>query len=384
MIKEEKTKSLPITKLMVWKAYQKVKRNGGSAGVDGESLILFQQDLSKNLYKIWNRLSSGSYFPPAVKEVSIPKSDGRERKLGIPTVGDRIAQEVIKCYLEPRLEAVFVDNSYGYRPLKSAHQAVEAVRMNVRQYAWVVDMDIKSFFDEVDHDLLMKALDCQVTEPWVKLYIKRWLEAPVLLKTGEYKIKSGRGTPQGGVVALRTHSQTLSLPEALKLTEENLYDFIKSIIFMKYGTISKLGNSETCQSCLYPAAKGTRVAADRRKTGRTLRHIPGAGLSLREPCKRDHRKNVHTGEFCSIYSQTPPVTDYTDKEIIRCERINHQQSGTHCLGRIFSKTGSWQKRRNKLRYPLLMTGCGSKSSLRRTISLSHLSRQFSQNKVVKN
>ncbi len=201
MIKEEQTRSLPITKLMVWRAYQKVNRNGGSAGIDGESLKLFQQDLSKNLYKIWNRLSSGSYFPPAVKEVSIPKSDGRERRLGIPTVSDRIAQEVIKCYLEPRLESVFVDNSYGYRPLKSAHQAVESVRKNVRQYAWVVDMDIKSFFDEVDHDLIMKALDYHVAEPWVKLYIKRWLEAPVLLKTGEYKIKAGRGTPQGGVIS---------------------------------------------------------------------------------------------------------------------------------------------------------------------------------------
>lgn len=201
MINEEKAKSIPITKLMVWKAYHKVKRNGGSAGIDGESLNLFQEDLSKNLYKIWNRLSSGSYFPPAVKEVSIPKGDGRERKLGIPTVSDRIAQEVVKCYLEPRLESVFVENSYGYRPLKSAHQAVEEVRKNVRQYAWVVDMDIKSFFDEVDHALIMKALDCHVDEPWVKLYIKRWLEAPVLLQTGEYKFKAGQGTPQGGVIS---------------------------------------------------------------------------------------------------------------------------------------------------------------------------------------
>jgi group II intron reverse transcriptase/maturase len=152
MIKGEETKSLPITKRMVWNAYQKVKRNGGSAGVDGESLEEFQKNLSKNLYKIWNRLSSGSYFPPAVKEVSIPKRDGRERKLGIPTVSDRIAQQVINSYLSPRLEAEFNENSYGYRPLKSAHQAVEAVRENVRQYAWVVDMDIKSFFDQVDHE----------------------------------------------------------------------------------------------------------------------------------------------------------------------------------------------------------------------------------------
>ena len=201
MIKEEKTKSIPITKLMVWKAYQKVKRNGGSAGIDGESLKIFQADLSKNLYKIWNRLSSGSYFPPPVKEVSIPKRDGRERKLGIPTVGDRIAQEVIKSYLEPRLEAIFDANSYGYRPLKSAHQAVEAVRRNVRDYAWVVDMDIKSFFDEVDHGLLLKALDLHVEENWAKMYIQRWLESPIVTSTGEIKQKAGRGTPQGGVIS---------------------------------------------------------------------------------------------------------------------------------------------------------------------------------------
>lgn len=201
MIKREETKSVPITKRMVWNAYQKVKRNGGSAGIDGESLEEFQKNLSKNLYKIWNRLSSGSYFPPAVKEVSIPKTDGRERKLGIPTVSDRIAQQVIKSYLEPRLEAEFNENSYGYRPLKSAHQAVEAVRENVRQYAWVVDMDIKSFFDQVDHELIMKALDRHVQEPWVKLYVKRWLEAPVEISAGERRTRTGQGTPQGGVIS---------------------------------------------------------------------------------------------------------------------------------------------------------------------------------------
>lgn len=201
MTKEEETRSLPITKQMVWKAYQKVKSNRGSAGVDQVSLKEFQEDLDKNLYKIWNRLSSGSYFPPPVREVEIPKKDGRKRKLGIPTVCDRIGQQVVKNYLEPRLEKVFHDNSYGYRPLKSAHQAIEAVRKNVRNYAWVLDMDIKSFFDEVDHALLMKALDRHVEEKWVKMYVKRWLEMPVQEKTGHLRRKEGRGTPQGGVIS---------------------------------------------------------------------------------------------------------------------------------------------------------------------------------------
>lgn len=198
---ETKSRTVPITKQMVKEAYRKVKANQGSAGVDKESLEKYQADLLNNLYKLWNRLSSGSYFPKPVREVSIPKANGSKRMLGIPTVSDRIAQEVIKAYLEPRLEAEFHKNSYGYRPLKSAHQAVEAVRNNVRDYAWVIDMDIKRFFDEVDHELLMKALDCHVEEKWVKMYIKRWLEVPSQTEDGILTPKEGKGTPQGGVIS---------------------------------------------------------------------------------------------------------------------------------------------------------------------------------------
>jgi RNA-directed DNA polymerase len=201
MIKGEETKSVPITKRMVWNAYKKVRANRGSAGIDEMSLADFELDKTRQLYKIWNRLSSGSYFPPAVRAVDIPKKDGSKRKLGIPTVGDRIAQQVIKSYLEPRLEACFHSSSYGYRPLKSAHQAVEAVRINVRKYSWVVDLDISKFFDKMSHELLMKALDIHVEEPWVKLYIKRWLESPMQEKSGEIIAKEGMGTPQGGVIS---------------------------------------------------------------------------------------------------------------------------------------------------------------------------------------
>ena len=198
---ETKYKTVPITKQMVRNAYLKVKSNQGSAGVDKESLEEFQKNLLSNLYKLWNRLSSGSYFPKPVREVSIPKANGSKRKLGIPTVSDRIAQQVIKAYIEPRLEATFHENSYGYRPLKSAHQALDAVRENVRHYAWVIDLDIKNFFDEVNHELLLKALDCHVEEKWVKMYIKRWLEVSSQSQDGILIPKEGKGTPQGGVIS---------------------------------------------------------------------------------------------------------------------------------------------------------------------------------------
>ncbi len=198
---EAESKTVPITKEMVRSAYVKVKSNQGSAGVDKQSLEDFQINLSGNLYTLWNRLTSGSYFPQPVKEVEIPKSNGGKRKLGIPTVSDRIAQQVIKSYVEPRLEAVFHEHSYGYRPMKSAHQAIQQVQENVRQFGWVIDMDIKSYFDEVDHELLMKALDKHVEESWVKMYIRRWLEAPVKTKEGQLLEKEGKGTPQGGVIS---------------------------------------------------------------------------------------------------------------------------------------------------------------------------------------
>jgi group II intron reverse transcriptase/maturase len=198
---ETTSKTVPVTKEMVRAAYRKVKSNHGAAGVDKESLESFQSDLSNNLYVIWNRMSSGSYFPRPVRAVSIPKANGKKRVLGIPTVSDRIAQQVVKDYLEPRLEAQFQDESYGYRPLKSAHQAVEAVQENVRQYPWVIDMDIKSFFDEVDHELLMKAVERHVPESWIKMYIRRWLESPAQQSDGTLIQKEGRGTPQGGVIS---------------------------------------------------------------------------------------------------------------------------------------------------------------------------------------
>ena len=198
---EMETKSIPITQEMVLSAYKKVRKNKGTAGIDNESLSMFEENLSDNLYITWNRLSSGSYHPMSVLEVEIPKDEKSKRKLGIPTVRDRISQQVVKDYLESRFESEFSEHSYGYRPLKNTHQALTAVRKNVREYAWVIDMDISGFFDNMSHELLMKAIERHVEEKWVKIYITRWLESPIEDRKGNKRTREGKGTPQGGVIS---------------------------------------------------------------------------------------------------------------------------------------------------------------------------------------
>ena len=196
----EETKSQPITKQMVWKAWRKVRANRGSAGIDGVSIHKFESDLKGNLYKLWNRLASGSYFPQPVKQVGIRKGTGGTRFLGVPTVSDRIAQMVVKEYLEPSIDLVFHPNSYGYRAGRSAHDALAAARQNCWKWDWVIDLDIKGFFDNIDHDLLMLAVRKHPDEKWVLMYIQRWLEAPVQTEEGLREIQ-GTGTPQGSVIS---------------------------------------------------------------------------------------------------------------------------------------------------------------------------------------
>ncbi len=195
------TKSIPISRQEVWQAYKKVRSNRGSAGVDAVSIEEYDANRSKHLYKLWNRMASGSYFPPPVKEVEILKKDGKVRKLGIPTISDRVGQMVIKQLLEPRLEKIFSNNSYGYRPRKNAHQALEEVRKNCWKTDWVIDLDIKGFFDNIDHEKLMLAINKHVPENWIRFYIERWLKAPRHTRSGELITNQGKGTPQGGVIS---------------------------------------------------------------------------------------------------------------------------------------------------------------------------------------
>jgi RNA-directed DNA polymerase len=189
-----------ISKKEVWEAYKRVKENKGAAGVDDQSIEDFEKRLKKNLYKIWNRMSSGSYFPPPVRTVKIPKKNGGERKLGIPTVADRIAQQVAKARLEPDVEPLFHADSYGYRPGKSALDAVGQARKRCWRFDWVLDLDIKSFFDTLSQDLLLRAVKKHAPEQWIILYIERWLKAPVQEEDGRL-VPRERGTPQGGVIS---------------------------------------------------------------------------------------------------------------------------------------------------------------------------------------
>jgi RNA-directed DNA polymerase len=189
-----------IPKQLVWEAYRRVKANRGAAGVDGESLTAFEKDLKGNLYKIWNRMSSGSYFPPPVRLVEIAKKNGGTRPLGIPTVADRVAQTVVKMALEPLVEPVFHEDSYGYRPGRSALDAVGVARKRCWKADWVIDLDIKSFFDSIPHDLVERAVVHHTDLPWVRLYIARWLRAPVQRTDGTVQERT-KGTPQGGVIS---------------------------------------------------------------------------------------------------------------------------------------------------------------------------------------
>jgi RNA-directed DNA polymerase len=193
-------KSFDIPKRLVWEAYRKVKANRGAPGVDEQSIAEFEADLRNNLYKIWNRMSSGTYFPPPVRAVEIPKADGGVRVLGVPTVADRIAQTAVALQLEPRTEAIFHRDSYGYRPRRSALDAVARCRQRCWEYNWVIDLDIQKFFDSVDHELMVKAVAANTDCRWVVLYVRRWLVAPLQLPDGTL-VERDRGTPQGSAVS---------------------------------------------------------------------------------------------------------------------------------------------------------------------------------------
>ena len=195
-------KPFDIPKRLVWQAWKRVAVNGGAPGADGVTIEDFKADLGNNLYKIWNRMSSGTYFPPPVRAVEIPKSSGGTRLLGVPTVGDRVAQTVAALALEPRTEAIFHDDSYGYRRERGALDAVAKCRERCWERDWVVDLDVRKFFDSVPWDLMVKAVQANTMheQRWIVLYVRRWLAAPIVMPDGRTQARD-KGTPQGSAVS---------------------------------------------------------------------------------------------------------------------------------------------------------------------------------------
>jgi RNA-directed DNA polymerase len=202
-VSEPKSNGKPfaISKRLVWEAWRRVKANDGAEGVDEESIQAFEANLRGNLFKVWNRMSSGSYMPPPVRAVEIPKKSGRGvRTLGVPTVADRVAQTVARLYLEPEVEPVFHPDSYGYRPGRSAHDALRVCRQRCWKYNWVIDLDLRAFFDSLDHSLVLKAVAHHTNLRWILLYVERWLKAPLQLEDGTLKPRD-RGSPQGSAIS---------------------------------------------------------------------------------------------------------------------------------------------------------------------------------------
>jgi len=375
-------KTQPISYEQVERAYRKVRSNGGAGGVDGIEWEAFDKERRKHLYKLWNRMASGCYFPQAVRERKIPKADGKTRSLGIPTLLDRIAQQVVVNEIEGRMEAIFHENSYGYRAGKNAHQAVEQCKQRCWKKKWVVDLDIKGFFDNINHELLMKAVRKHVTERWILLYIERWLQAPVEQENGERR-KTEKGTPQGGVIAPRTHPQTLSLLKVSELKEVDLKfdNFIKGIIFMKYGKITELGIGKTYQSGLCFTEERNSTFTSYNSFDGQVWSFQNTGIQIYSAGQRKQRESSYSGKFCGVYRQTPSQSYQESEEVGEFPGNVHQQSGQGSIGRVFIKEKLCPKKRGKLKCHSPTTVCGSKNSLRFTICLPQQMKLLSPVKI---
>jgi hypothetical protein len=365
-------------------AYDRVVGNKGAAGIDGVEAADFQSQLQREWPVVKSQLENGSYQPGAVKRVTIPKPNGGERHLGIPTYMDRLIQQAISQVLTKQYEPTFSENSYGFRSEKNAHQAALKAKEYINAgYSHVVDLDLSQFFDRVNHDYLMNELSRRITDKRVLKLIHKILRSEIA--DGATRVPSKQGVPQGGPLALRTHSQTLSFSEGYRLKGAGFDNIIKSIIFMINGKITELGIGQAHKSGVYYAAKGQASAANRRTFDAEVWSVSNPGLSLYPISKGDQRENGDTGKFCSVYCKTATYTDQSDKEIIGIQRAIDQQSGPYSAGRILSQKGSCQKRRNKLRCHLSMIDYGSKSSLRYTVSLFQPTSQlFSLNKLLMN
>jgi RNA-directed DNA polymerase len=361
-------KTVPIEYYDVARAYQKVRAGGKAVGIDQESWTDFDKEPERNLYVIWNRLASGSYHPQPVKEVEIPKKDGSKRQLGIPTLRDRIAQEVIRDYMEKRIDKLFHENSYGYRPLKSAHQAVEQVRQNSFRHGWAIDMDISKFFDEVDHDLILKAVSHVMEEKWVLMYVERWLKMPVQKKDGTVEPKQGKGTPQGGVIS--PILANLYLHFAL---DKWLSKHYPTVCFVRYADDVVIHCSTKDQAEQVKQALINRLAEVKLRVNESKTHIAY--------CKSYFRKGQHETvkfEFLGFSFQPRARKSNRDGRTYMAFSAEISQSNKKRIVETIRELGAWRNTRldievianqlnAKLRGWINYYGLYSKRTLRRTL-----------------
>src|ERR1700726_1630737 len=313
----DKARPFNISKREVWLAYKRVRENRGAAGVDDQTIAEFEKDLSNNLYRLWNRMSSGSYMPPPVRRVDIPKGDGRgTRSLGIPTVSDRIAQMVVKRYLEPVLEPVFHDDSFGYRPGRSAHDALAAARQRCWRFDWVLDLDIKGFFDNIDWELLMRAVRRHTDCAWVLLYIERWLKAPGSMPDGAL-VSREKGTPQGAVVSPILANLFLHYAFDRWMKENN-----PDIPFERYA------DDTICHCRSEAQALSLRQALEARLAACKLELHPQKTKIVY--CKDSNRPNGYPEQrfdFFGLYVSTPTIDESRWKAVRQFLSCGQRQSG---------------------------------------------------------
>ena len=369
-----------ISKKEVWEAYKRVKANKGAAGVDEQSIEDFEKRRKKNLFKIWNRMSSGSYFPPPVRTVKIPKKNGGERKLGIPTVADRIAQQVVKARLEPEVEPLFHADSYGYRPGKSALDAVGQARERCWRYDWVLDLDIKGFFDNLEQCLLLRAVKKHAREQWIVLYIERWLKAPVQEEDGRL-VPREKGTPQGGVATPRTQKVISSLKEQLwgggKGTECLIF-VVKSNTVMSNDPFDQDAEGSPAECRSRPVAASNRDSRSGASVVARVRLVRTPSISLPARSLPTRSTDRSSRNHCAYYLEASAADRGTAAQIREKQWPDHWSDRSQRIKRIparFKK--AWLNRVKvaagfKFKSLIRLIACSNRNSRRLTSCWCHV------------
>lgn len=370
----------------LYKACHQVVCNKGSAGIDGMQVGELKSFIDNNRITVVISILNRKYVPQAIKGVEIPKRNGKTRLLGVPTVVDRWLQQAVSQQLTTKFEFDFEEQSYGFRPERNLHGAVKQSLKNINDgYQDIVDIDLKGFFDEVQHYKLLQLIYNKVKCPTTLWLIRKWLRAPIRINGKLHKRR--KGMPQGSPFSPHTHPQTLSLVGGYRLKEGSFnFGFItKSIFFMINGKITESRIGKTHQSYVCFAEKRQASISGNIALDGKIWCIPDTGLSLCSASQGDQWENGYTGNFCSVYGKNTTRPDQPGKKVCKFQRNDYQQSSQGSIGGIFVKERSWPNKRGKLKYPSVMTVCGSKSSLRFTIYLCQpIAKLFQLNNLAMN